>query len=118
MHRLRTVTYLDVSAVAGHHAMPAALLLKIGGWGGGRGGGQGSEYLGTLIGAPNPSQCQIFTFLTLKTDNNVIFDIELKRLLLEISSNKIKGTYIKLLPPPAAPPPPSSFYAYALKQTK
>ena len=27
MHRLRTVTYLDVSAVAGHHAMPAALLL-------------------------------------------------------------------------------------------
>ena len=28
MHRLRTVTYLDVSAVAGHHAMPAALLLS------------------------------------------------------------------------------------------
>ena len=27
MHRLRTVTFLDVSAVAGHHAMPAALLL-------------------------------------------------------------------------------------------
>ena len=27
MHRLRTVTLLDVSAVAGHHAMPAALLL-------------------------------------------------------------------------------------------
>ena len=26
MHRLRTVFYLDVSAVAGHHAMPAALL--------------------------------------------------------------------------------------------
>ena len=26
MHRLRTVTYLDDSAVAGHHAMPAALL--------------------------------------------------------------------------------------------
>ena len=26
MHRLRTVTNLDVSAVAGHHAMPAALL--------------------------------------------------------------------------------------------
>ena len=26
MHRLRTVTSLDVSAVAGHHAMPAALL--------------------------------------------------------------------------------------------
>ena len=29
MHRLRTVTSLDVSAVAGHHAMPAALLLVI-----------------------------------------------------------------------------------------
>ena len=29
MHRLRTVTYLDVSAVAGHHAMPAALLLLL-----------------------------------------------------------------------------------------
>ena len=28
MQRLRTVTLLDVSAVAGHHAMPAALLLK------------------------------------------------------------------------------------------
>ena len=30
MHRLRTVTYLDVSAVAEHHAMPAALLLGVG----------------------------------------------------------------------------------------
>ena len=29
MHRLRTVTSLDVSAVAGHHAMPAALLFLI-----------------------------------------------------------------------------------------
>ena len=28
MHRLRTVTSLDVSAVAGHNAMPAALLLR------------------------------------------------------------------------------------------
>ena len=27
MQRLRTVTSLDVRAVAGHHAMPAALLL-------------------------------------------------------------------------------------------
>ena len=26
MHRLRTVTSLDVSAVEGHHVMPAALL--------------------------------------------------------------------------------------------
>ena len=30
MHRLKTVTYLDVSAVAGHHAMPAALLSPMG----------------------------------------------------------------------------------------
>ena len=29
MQRLRTVTLLDVSAVAGHHAMPAALLLYV-----------------------------------------------------------------------------------------
>ena len=29
MQRLRTVTSLDVSAVAGHHAMPAALLFQI-----------------------------------------------------------------------------------------
>ena len=29
MQRVRTVTLLDVSAVAGHHAMPAALLLFI-----------------------------------------------------------------------------------------
>ena len=29
VQRLRTVTSLDISAVAGHHAMPAALLLKI-----------------------------------------------------------------------------------------
>ena len=29
MQRLRTVTSLDVSAGAGHHAMPAALLLDL-----------------------------------------------------------------------------------------
>ena len=29
MQRLRTVTLLDVSAVAGHHAMPAALLFPL-----------------------------------------------------------------------------------------
>ena len=29
MQRLRTVTSFDVSAVAGHHAMPAALLLYV-----------------------------------------------------------------------------------------
>ena len=42
MQRLRTVTSLDVSAVAGHHAMPAALLFLfyfffLGGGGGGEG---------------------------------------------------------------------------------
>ena len=30
MQRLRTVTSLDVSAVAGHHAMPEALLFLFG----------------------------------------------------------------------------------------
>ena len=29
MQRLRTVTLLDVKAVAGHHVMPAALLLNL-----------------------------------------------------------------------------------------
>ena len=29
MQRLRTVTALDVSAVAGHHAMPAMLLFSV-----------------------------------------------------------------------------------------
>ena len=29
MQRLRTVTSLDVSVVAGHHAMPAALLFSL-----------------------------------------------------------------------------------------
>ena len=33
MQRLRTVTSLDVSAVAGHHAMPAALLFTFFGLG-------------------------------------------------------------------------------------
>ena len=52
MHRLRTVTSLDVSAVAGHHAMPAALLFYKesnstqfflgGGFCGGGGDGRGS----------------------------------------------------------------------------
>ena len=54
MHRLRTVTYLDVSAVAGHHAMPAALLLKIGGWGGGEGGGSRFRIFGDTNRSPQP----------------------------------------------------------------
>ena len=94
-------------------------------WGGGR--GQGSEYGGgggggggeckkaklgggggeckkaklfagcKLIGDPAPNQCQTITFLTLKTDNIAKLRIELKSILLEIPSNEIKGTCIKLV---------------------
>ena len=79
-------------------------------WGGGGGvGGQDSEYwwgdkrrgggkLFTgckLIAASASNQCQIITFLTMKTD--IIAKFELKSKLLEIPSNKIKGTYIKLV---------------------
>ena len=49
-----------------------------------------------LIGAPAPNQCQIIIFLTLKIDNRAKLRIEFKSILLEIPSNKIKGTYIKL----------------------
>ena len=64
--------------------------------GGGGGGGEArGPYL--LIGAPAPNQCQITTFLTLKTDNIAKLRIELKSILLEIPSNKIKGTYNKLV---------------------
>ena len=68
------------------------------------GRGQGSEYWGAklfagckLIEAPAPNQCQIIAFLTLKTDNIAKLRIEIKSILLEIPSNKIKGTYIKLV---------------------
>ena len=44
-------------------------------------GGQGSEYLGAKVG---PNQCQIITFLTLKTDNIAKLRIELKSIRLEI----------------------------------
>ena len=50
-----------------------------------------------LIEAPAPNQCQIVTFLTLNTDRIAKLRIKLKRILLEIPSNKIKGTYIKLV---------------------
>ena len=43
-----------------------------------------------LIRAPVPNQCQIITFLTLKTDNIAKLRIELKSILLETPSNKIK----------------------------
>ena len=50
-----------------------------------------------LIEAPGPNQCQIITFLTLKIDNIAKLSLELKSILLEIPSNKRKGTYIKLV---------------------
>ena len=50
-----------------------------------------------LIGTPAPNQCQIIIALTLKIDNLTKLKIELKSILLEIPSNKIKGTYIKLV---------------------
>ena len=56
----------------------------------GGGGGQGGAKLFAgckLIGAPDPNQCQIITFLTLKTDNIAKLRIELKSILLEILSN-------------------------------
>ena len=59
-------------------------------WGGGKGGDK-------LFGAPAPNQCQIIAFLTLKIDNVAKLRIELKSILLEIPSNEIKGTYIKLV---------------------
>ena len=81
-------------------------VLNIGGGGGWR--GQGSKYwranggphfllAGQMIGAPAPNQCQIITFLILKTDDIAKLRTELKSILLEIPSNKLKGTYIKLV---------------------
>ena len=73
------------------------------------GGGQGSEYCGggggqgeaklfagcKLLRTLAPNQCQIITFLTLKTDKIAKLRIELKSILRN-TSNKIKDTYIKL----------------------
>ena len=77
--------------------------------GGGGGGGEGIRILGwgqlfagyKLIEertAPTPptTQCQIITFLILKNDNIAKLRKELKSILLAIS-NKIKGTYSKLV---------------------
>ena len=52
-------------------------------------GDQGSEYWGGG-GGGGGNQCQIITFLTLKTDNIAKLRIELKSILLEIPSNKNK----------------------------
>ena len=60
-------------------------------WGGGGQGGGGKLFAGCkLIRAPAPNQCQIITFLPLKTDNIATLRIELKSILLGIPSNKIK----------------------------
>ena len=62
---------------------------------GGGGDRGGKRFAGCkLIGA---NQCQITTFLTPKTDNLSNLRIESKSIRLEIPSNKIKGTYIKLV---------------------
>ena len=83
------------------HRPRKVLILGVGG------GGQGSEYWGAnggklfagckMIGAPAPNQCRIITFLILKTDDVAKLGTELKSTLLEIPSNKLKGTYIKLV---------------------
>ena len=66
---------------------------------GGGGPGKGAKLFAgcKLIGAPAPNQCQIIAFLTLKTDNIAKLRIEIKSILLEIPSNKVKGTYVKLV---------------------
>ena len=65
----------------------------------GGGGGGGQLFAGCkLIGAPAPNQCQIITFFTLKTKYITALRIELKSILLEIPSNKIKGTLLSPLP--------------------
>ena len=55
-------------------------------------GGQGGKLLAgcKLIGAPAPNQCQIITFLTLKTDSIAKLEIELESIRSEILSNQIK----------------------------
>ena len=68
--------------------------------GGGGGGWQSGATLFAgckIIRAPAPNQCQRITFLILKTDDIAKLRTELKSILLEIPSNKLKGTYIKLV---------------------
>ena len=66
---------------------------NIGDWGGGSKLYDGCK----LIGAPVLNQYQIITLLILKTDDIAKLRTEVKSILLEIPSNKIKGTYIKLV---------------------
>ena len=44
------------------------------------------------------NQCQIITFLILKSDNIENSRIELKAIVLQVSSNQIKVTFIIILP--------------------
>ena len=70
--------------------------------GGGEGGGKvqnkwgwGQLFAGCkLIGSPAPNQCQIITFLILKTDDIAKLRIEVKSILLEISSKKKRYIYL------------------------
>ena len=62
-----------------------------GGWGVAK--GEGANF-SPAITDRSPRPQSVPTFLTLKTDNIVKLRIELKSILLEIHSNKIKGTYI------------------------
>ena len=63
------------------------------------GGPRGAKFFAgcKLIGAPAPNHYQLITFLIMKIVNIAKLRIELKSILLEIPSNKIKGTYIKLV---------------------
>ena len=68
--------------------------MNIGGTGGkvqNTGGGGGGAINCKLIGAPAPNQCQIITFLTLKTDNIANLRIEKRKdkHTLKIPPNKI-----------------------------
>ena len=95
-------------------------VLNIGGGGGkvqniGGSRGVANFFAGcNLIGAPAPNQCQIITFLTLKTDNIAKLRIGLKSILLErvrVSPPPKKkilggGGAGPLAPLPPPPPPP------------
>ena len=59
-------------------------------------GGGGAKFRILGVGAA-PNQCQTITFFTLKTENTAKLRIELKSIPLEITSNKIQGTYITLV---------------------
>ena len=79
----------------------------------GGGGGQGLEYWGAIWGEQIPipvistscahlvfitKQCQIITFLILKSDNIENSRIELKGIVLQVRSNQIKVTFVIILP--------------------